>query len=685
MRLRIVYYMVWCLSGLWLAGCTGRPSVRVDEEVRLVDSLLFLYKDSMAESPRLVIDVFSDARSRLGDSLAYYNLLSYESRCYYYLNQMDEAFRVNGQVIAYCERNASADGDRARALLGEAYNNRGVFWQELGRRDSALLSLGKAAGALEGAATRTALPSIYMNLADCYMQEGDYSWCGYYYRQALLRADSLGIGDRDYFAIYSGLAKLYTELGNYPEADDYFRKAERLRKFCTAYERYFFANTRGNYYYNTKEYDHALEWFRRADRITDAFPQPLYKAIVRGNLGEIFILLRQPDSARFYLDDARLLFGKAYEQPAFHYYMDGLYASLALLENDLPLAERLLSEVYEQEQVNPLYTYYNNRRMAELYEKKGDYRKAFEFSRMANHIDDSLRNEKVRNSLAEIDFRYRQDTTLLRKDMQLISARKEVGQWKMLSFIFVLILLSFSLTVLSLYLYRRRRREKQYWARMMTVSRLRMALVRSRVSPHFIFNVLNAVLPSLRQYGELDQPIRLLVKVLRSNLSFSERLAVPMSEEIGFVKDYLRLRLWSDPDRIRVVWDLPDPLPSGWLVPSMFIQIPVENAVKHAFDPADREACIRIRAWAEEGYLRVRISDNGDGFWPDRESKTDLPQTAGQGTGSGLRIIRQTVELLNLRNVKKMSFSVRDRGQLDPGTHGTLVSIVIPLDYMFEL
>ena len=640
----------------------------------------------MAESPRQVIKVFSATRSRLHDSLDYYNLLSHESRCYYYLNQMDEAFRVNGQVITYCERNALADRNRIRILLGDAYNNRGVFWQELGQRDSALLSLKKAADALRGVTTpRTSLPSIYVNLADCYMQEGDYSWCGYYYRQALLQADSLGIGDRDYFAIYSGLAKLYTELGNYPEADDYFRKAEQLRKSCTAYERYFFANTRGNYYYNTKEYDYALEWFRRADRITDAFPQPLYKAIVHGNLGETFILLKQPDSARFYLDDARRLFGKAYDQPAFRYYMDGLYASLALLENDLPLAERLLSGVYEQEQVNPLYTYYNNRRMAELYEKKGDYRKAFDFSRMAEHIDDSLRNEKVRNSLAEIDFRYRQDTTLLRKDMQLISAREEVGQWKLIASIFILILVSFFLAVLSLSLYYRRRREKQYWARMMTVNRLKMALVRSRVSPHFIFNVLNAVLPSLRQYGELDQPIRLLVKVLRSNLSFSERLAVPMSEEIGFVKDYLRLRLWSDPDRIRIVWDLPEPLPSSWLVPSMFIQIPVENAVKHAFDPDDREACVRIRAWEKEEYLHIQILDNGDGFWPDRESKTVLSHAAEQGTGSGLRIIRQTVDLLNLRNVKKMSFLVQNREQLTPDTHGTMVSIVIPLEYMFEL
>ena len=81
-------------------------------------------------------------------------------------------------------------------------------------------------------------------------------------------------------------------------------------------------------------------------------------------------MIRQPDSARFYLDDARRLFGKAYEQPSFRYYMDGLYASLALLENDLSQAERLLSSAHDLNQVNPLYTYYNNRRMEELYYKK---------------------------------------------------------------------------------------------------------------------------------------------------------------------------------------------------------------------------------------------------------------------------------------------------------------------------
>ena len=635
----------------------------------------------MAESPRQVIEVFSATRSRLHDSLDYYNLLSHESRCYYYLNQMDEAFRVNGQVITYCERNALADRNRIRILLGDAYNNRGVFWQELGQRDSALLSLKKAADALRGVTTpRTSLPSIYVNLADCYMQEGDYSWCGYYYRQALLQADLLGIGDRDYFAIYSGLAKLYTELGNYPEADDYFRKAEQLRKSCTAYERYFFANTRGNYYYNTKEYDHALEWFRRADRITDAFPQPLYKAIVHGNLGETFILLKLTDSARFYLDDARRLFGKAYDQPAFRFYMDGLYASLALLENDLPLAERLLSGVYEQEQVNPLYTYYNNRRMQELYYKKKDFRKAYEFKAKADLFNDSLRNVKVKNSLAEIDFRYRQDTTLLKKDLQLMGVSSEMARWKTIALYSVLLFLLFFSASFCWILYKRRKQEKQYWTQKATVNRLRMAVVRNRISPHFIFNALNIILPTFRQYEGLDKPIRLLIKVLRGNLVFSEQIAVPLKDEIQLVKEYLQLRLLGDPSRIRIGWDLPSVIPDTWLIPSMSIPIPVENAVKYAFDPEDENASIQQRIMENRQSLYIDIEDNGTGL-----SVSGNPRQEEQGTGYGLEILRQTVDILNSRNKNKMSFIINDRSHLEPDGHGTLVSIIVPFDYTFEL
>ena len=674
LKIFLIGFIVLGLSN----SCSCRLSKEPDGEVLLTDSILAIYQDSMAEAPQKVLDVFSEKRLHMQDSLCFYLLLSYESKCYYYLNRMEDAFRTNKEVIRYCTDHASFD--RSRTLLAEAFNNQGVYWQELGERDSAIRVLKSSVDILQTARDKSILTSVYINLADCHLQKGDYPHCGFYYRKALLVADSLGLGYRDHFAIYSGLAKLYLELENFPEANEYFVKAEQIGNSCTPYERYFFSNTRGNYYYNTKEYEKALDWFRKADRITEAFPQPLYKAIVRGNLGEIFILIRQPDSARFYLDDARRLFGKAYEQASFRYYMNGLYASLALLENDLSQAERLLSSAHDLNQVNPLYIYYNNRRMEELYYKKKDYRKAYEFKDKADMLNDSLRNVKVRNSLAEIDFRYRQDTTLLKMDIQLINARDEMSRWKTIAYYCVLLLLLSLLASLCWILYRRRKHEKQYWIQMATMNRLRMAVVRNRISPHFIFNALNIILPTFRQYDGLDKPIRLLIKVLRGNLFFSEQIAVSLKDEIQLVKEYLQLRLLGNPDRIRIIWELPPEIPDAWKIPSMSVQIPVENAVKYAFDPENEEACIHIRIIEKQGNLFIAIEDNGSGLTAGMQNRQEE-----QGTGYGLKILRQTIDILNSRNKNKMNFIIQDRNLLEPGGHGTLVSLVVPLDYTFDL
>lgn len=674
LKIFLVGFIVLGLSN----SCSYRLSEESDKEVLLTDSILAVYQDSMAQVPQKVIDVFSRKRLHMQDSLCFYLLLSYESKCYYYMNRMEDAFRTNKEVIRYCTNHASFD--RSRALLAEAFNNQGVYWQELGERDSAIRVLKSSVDILQTTRNRSILTSVYINLADCHLQKGDYPQCGFYYRKALSVADSLGLGYRDHFAIYSGLGKLYLELGNFPEANEYFVKAEQIENLHTPYERYFFSNTRGNYYYNTKEYDKALDWFRKADRITDAFPQPLYKAIVRGNLGEIFILIRQPDSARIYLDDARRLFGKAYEQPSFRYYMDGLYASLALLENNLPQAERLLSFTHDLNQVSPLYVYYNNRRMEKLYFKKKDYRKAYEFKVKADMFNDSLRNVKVKNNLAEIDFRYRQDTTLLKMDIQLINTQNEMARWKTIAYYCVLLLLLCSLASLCWILYRRRKHEKQYWIQMATVNRLRMAVVRNRISPHFIFNALNIILPTFRQYDGLDKPIRLLIKVLRGNLFFSEQIAVPLKDEIQLVKEYLQLRLLGNPDRIRIIWELPPEIPDSWKIPSMSVQIPVENAVKYAFDPENEEACIHIRIIEKQGSLFIAIEDNGVGLAADMQNRQEE-----QGTGYGLKILRQTIDILNSRNKNKMHFIIQDRSLLEPGGHGTLVSFVVPLDYTFDL
>lgn len=673
-RLFVITLYIFCSCSF------QRPSVS-ERETNRVDSVISYYADSLALNPLKVISVLKDWQQNVSDSINYYKLQQIISRCYYFGNQVDSAFLMNDQILRFLERQPQKTG-RWWKLSAEAYNGRGVFYSDMNRWDSATVNLLKASEAIFQADDAARLPAIniYINLADCYRIRGQYGWGGYYYRKALFLSDSLGMGETANYSIYSGLAKLYQELENYPLSDSYFREAEQYWDKGTDFDKYFFTNSRGNYYYMTKEYDNALAWFRKANDIVNNFPQPLYRAIVQGNIGEIFLLKGQTDSARYYLDRSVAAFGNAtLQQPSVKFYMDGLYASLALQENNLQEAAHLLEQPYDTIHTSLQYQYYHNKRLEELYRKKKDFRQAYYYRELADHCGDSLRNVKIENNILETEFRYRQDTTLLKKDIRIAQAEIKIQRWKWMVWIGGLVAIIVALSMICILFYRRRKRERRYKRQMETITQLRMAVVRNRIAPHYIFNVLNSVMPVFRRYDELSEPVGLLIDVLRGDLQSSEQLAVSLEKEIGFVKNYLKLKMLGDPDRIRVEWHISSEVPMQTFIPSMFIQIPVENAVKYAFnsDSADPEIIIDIRVAA--GNLSVTIEDNGIGYNPG--AHTGDPR----GTGEGLKILYRTTELLNTHNIKKMQFSIVNLQSASQEMHGTRVSLIVPLDYNFTL
>jgi len=259
-------------------------------------------------------------------------------------------------------------------------NSKGLYYMETDRRDSAILFFEEAIEIIEIINKKNLLPDVFINLADCYQHNGNYSLSGFYYRKALFISDSLGI-EENYYPIYSGMGRLYNELENFELADEYFYKAEKYINNASDYEKYYFANSRGNYYYNTKEYDKALEWFRKAYYFTLTFSHTNPKAIVEANMGEIFLLTNQLDSAQYYLDCSKGSWGDLYIQPSIKFYIDGLFASLALQRNEVFEAEKLLLQEYDTNDIVPLFLYSHNRRMQQFYELKKDYKNAYQYKK----------------------------------------------------------------------------------------------------------------------------------------------------------------------------------------------------------------------------------------------------------------------------------------------------------------
>lgn len=672
-------YGIWIVLFGVLLSCTLQNQSAKEDETSRIDSLLCVYMDSLAVNPLHTVSILRDHQQNISDSLNYYNLHQTISRCFYFSNRIDSAFLLNNEILQFIEKQPDKTG-RLLKLSADTYNGRGVFFQEINQWDSAIICLHNASEALSQANVQNRLPAIniYINMADSYQHKGNYEWAGFYYRKALFLSDSIGVGDKMNYPIYSGLAKLYLELENYPLSDSYFKKAEEYWEKGTDYEKYYFANSRGNYYYVTKEYEHALTWFQQANAIVANFSQPFYRGIVDGNIGEIYLLKEQPDSARYYLERAVASFGQSVmQQPGIKFYMDGLFASLALQENDLQEAVRLLEQPYDTLHTDLLYQYYHHKRLEELYRKKKDYAQAYDYRNRADVCKDSLRNMKTENSIRETDFRYRQDTTLLKKDISIARTEAKANRWMWIASIAGLGFIVVVLSMVCVLFYIRRKRELRYKQQMETIIRLRMAVVRNRITPHYIFNVLNSVMPAFRRYEELSEPVNLLIDVLRGDLLSSEQLAVPLEKEISFVKNYLKLKMLGDPDRIRVEWHISPEVPVATPIPSMSIQIPVENAVKYAFNEESLDPQIIISISVKDGELHILVEDNGMGYNPVAHAGNE------KSTGQGLKILYRTIDLLNTHNICKMQFSIKDLHAVSEKGHGTSVLLIVPFNYNF--
>ena len=126
------------------------------------------------------------------------------------------------------------------------------------------------------------------------------------------------------------------------------------------------------------------------------------------------------------------------------------------------------------------------------------------------------------------------------------------------------------------------------------------------------------------------------------------------------------------------------------MLPSMIIQIPVENALKHAFvgmKETEDKPLLDVNIWVEDDMLRIDVTDNGCGVSGTVGKKK---KNCAVSTGTGLRILNSTIEMLNASNERKMFFKMqsnRGASEEEGGTRnrGICVSIGVPCNYDYNV
>ena len=180
--------------------------------------------------------------------------------------------------------------------------------------------------------------------------------------------------------------------------------------------------------------------------------------------------------------------------------------------------------------------------------------------------------------------------------------------------------------------------------------------LQARIRPHFLFNTLNtgAALVHDRP-ADAEHLLLDLADLFRAALSGPRD--IPIADELSLARRYLEIEALRFGDRLRVHWQLPDPIPDV-VVPALSIQPLVENAIRHGIERCPEGGRIDIDVRVENGTLVVAIGN-------------DLPRPGGLPTAGhnvGQSSARERISALS-----------NGRGRLDTRTEDGRYFAVVTL------
>ena len=108
-----------------------------------------------------------------------------------------------------------------------------------------------------------------------------------------------------------------------------------------------------------------------------------------------------------------------------------------------------------------------------------------------------------------------------------------------------------------------------------------LSLLKAQINPHFFFNTLNNIYSLTLIDGERARAaLHRLSRMMRYVLYDTAVGQAQLSQEVGFIQDYITLMQLRLTDRVRVEFERPEPLHEVLIAPMILLPF-VENAFKH--------------------------------------------------------------------------------------------------------
>lgn len=166
-----------------------------------------------------------------------------------------------------------------------------------------------------------------------------------------------------------------------------------------------------------------------------------------------------------------------------------------------------------------------------------------------------------------------------------------------------------------------------------------LQLLKSQLSPHFLFNVLNNLYGLSLKKGDKVSPMLLkLSGLLRYSLYDTNKTFVPLPDELNCIENYIELEKMRIGERLLLDINISKQNIEEAVIPPMLLMTFIENAFKHSKDTSHKNIIINIRFQLVNDLIELAIKNN-----MSDEAKT---VTSIEHSGIGLSVTKKRLDLL---------------------------------------
>ena len=482
--------------------------------------------------------------------------------------------------------------------------------------------------------------------------------------------------------IYSGLDMTNEAIASYEKASEDFKALNDTMLIALAMQNVALCFNNLKQYQKAKEYYLSVIEFYRSLNRSDA--EAMAKAglgMVLGNLEEYpqslsllkeSLIVEEKNKNKFMMAVNIIGTGNVIRHAA-DSIKDGNYSYLNALEYEqrgLQLAKEIGDIQQQSLALKFLY---------EIYERQGNYSKAFEAQNEYIIIKDSVSGSNKRQEIAikEIQFENeKKEAVLLASHHAEVKRQTTVRNFSIAGA--GLIILASMLVFIS---YKRRRdasfgqKEAELKAE---ITDTEMKALRAQMNPHFIFNSLNSISDYIaKSKTELaDEYLTKFAKLMRLVLENSEKREVSLSEDLKALELYMQLEALRLNDKFTYIIKVDDIIDKeNTMVPPLILQPFVENSIWHGIAKKQGDGNISIHIKKEGEMVNCIVEDNGIGRQAN-DDITELRDNSGKRS-LGMRITKERINIIN--KVKNANAAVK----LTDLVPGTRVEVWLPLELNF--